>query len=548
MKPLSMMDNAQWETLVQDVTDYFDDLTVKRGFQYYKQGRVHQLKETSTRSIEAVVEGTHHYLVQMDLDFFTVSQCDCPVESTCKHMIAVLLHYADLQGRSVHALANAKSMATSNQAPKASAYANSYTKATQINDRKAEHKATLMAETQRISIMSIPEWHRFFELCTASMGINTPNQQYVADAQSTILNVKPPLSPVMEQLFHLHVRLFLLDQLTKTAQNPSYPYGSHMGYFTHLAVSELKEAIQDGFKNGLALTDEPERWDRLTETLNYLRFRMLTASSAHHFSDMYHQLLKSWIAPNFNDTRFFSEELQRLQSAEMELGASLSRPGWMIARCWMHFYLSEDREAWALLKEADDQFHIHSRDFLRFLAELSDAAEWPRMVNWLVELGPMLIRKHYDSLQHYSVYWESAIRQLPGAEPSMWDLLGRMLPYSGEIYEEALLRHEKWQEWVDYQLATVSNPLEYRVNELQPLEKKAPELLLPFYHQAIERHVLEKNRQSYKSAAKLLKRLSKLYKKMNREARWEMFFRAFTSRYSRLRALQEELRKGKLLP
>ncbi|MNT90218.1 hypothetical protein D3C72_2310820 [compost metagenome] len=60
--------------------------------------------------------------------------------------------------------------------------------------------------------------------------------------------------------------------------------------------------------------------------------------------------------------------------------------------------------------------------------------------------------------------------------------------------------------------------------------------------------MLEKNRHSYKAAVKLMKRLAKLYKKLKREERWEEFLEVFTSRNSRLRALQEELRKGKLIP
>lgn len=64
----------------------------------------------------------------------------------------------------------------------------------------------------------------------------------------------------------------------------------------------------------------------------------------------------------------------------------------------------------------------------------------------------------------------------------------------------------------------------------------------------MERHVLLKNRSGYKAAVKLLKRLAKLYKKLKREERWEEFIIVFSSRHSRLRALQEELRKGKLIP
>ena len=100
---------------------------------------------------------------------------------------------------------------------------------------------------------------------------------------------------------------------------------------------------------------------------------------------------------------------------------------------------------------------------------------------------------------------------------------------------------------MDYQLSIGKEPLDFRVSVMQPIEKHEPELLLPFYHQAVERYILLKNRVSYKAAVKLLKRLSKLYKKIKQEERWEQFITAFASRHSRLRALQEELRKGKLI-
>lgn len=66
------------------------------------------------------------------------------------------------------------------------------------------------------------------------------------------------------------------------------------------------------------------------------------------------------------------------------------------------------------------------------------------------------------------------------------------------MYEEALLAHEKWRSWIDYQLSIRSEPLSFRVSVLQPIEKNAPELLLPFYHQAVERYVLEKTEPAIK--------------------------------------------------
>ncbi|MNP22840.1 hypothetical protein D3C76_1155260 [compost metagenome] len=159
----------------------------------------------------------------------------------------------------------------------------------------------------------------------------------------------------------------------------------------------------------------------------------------------------------------------------------------------------------------------------------------------------MLSSYRNNNLNKYWLYWEAVLQKSPEAEHHMWSTLVSMLPHSKKIYEEKLLQHGQWQRWMDYQLSTEREPLDYRVSVFQPIEKNAPELLLPFYHQAVDRYVVQKNRDSYKSAVKLLKRLAKLYKKTKQEERWELFITAFAMRYSRLRALQEELRRGKLI-
>jgi hypothetical protein len=138
------------------------------------------------------------------------------------------------------------------------------------------------------------------------------------------------------------------------------------------------------------------------------------------------------------------------------------------------------------------------------------------------------------------------LRHSPEAEPLLFETLAQMLPFSRTYYQETLLTYEKWEQWIDYQLATGGEPLEFRATTLAPIEKNAPEALLPFYHQAVERYVQQKNRDSYKLAVKLLKRLFRMYKKMKQEDRWMLFLETFTARYSRLRALQQELQKGNL--
>ncbi|MDQ0196517.1 SWIM zinc finger family protein [Paenibacillus wynnii] len=534
--PTYAIDDAQWSILIQNAAYYFDDLTLKRGFQYYKQGRVLQFSMTNPPEMEAIVEGREEYAVEINLESFSRNHCDCPVNGPCKHMAAVLLNFADWQNRSVPALVNAKA------AP--AVFTES---STQRNSHSPQSK--LQEAALHIPSMKVREWHDWFERCIAPLSQQVRNPQFVEAALALIFKLKPSLSPVTEQLFRLHAQLFLLEMLIKPARNQSHSFGNFMGYYTHLAVSELQQTIEHSFDSTLQLDAEPEQWHRVTDTLAQLRQEMITETrDPFHFSTCYYLFWSHWIIPNMQDKSLYSEELDQLRQLEEKSGSTLSRYSWLLAQSWIHFQLSEDEEAWTLLKTAAERPDFHPEALTRFLTPLSEAGEWPRLVTWLVYTSNLLSHRRFYKLDEYSLYWEKAVQELPDAQPLMWTSLVAMLPASRDIYDEKLLAYGKWQEWMDYQLSAGREPANFRVTKLQPLEKNAPEILLPFYHQAVERYVSEKNRGSYKAAVKLLKRLQKLYKKMKQEERWESFLGAFTVRHSRLRALQEELRRGKLIP
>ncbi|AHM63956.1 hypothetical protein PPSQR21_002450 [Paenibacillus polymyxa SQR-21] len=550
MKPTYLMDDIQWQQLIQNVADHFNDVTIKRGFQYFKQGKVKEFAMPDADHIAAVVDGNELYEVDLHLSAFAASRCTCPVRTNCKHMIAVLLNYANEQERSVHALVNAHSAGFTRLTTQADTRTTSAFRSNPSPDHKEATRNALRKKASNLPDMPVSEWHDLFDQCIALNHVHTQNSQYVQSALASIYAVKPPLSPGMQQLYGLHAHLRILEKLVPQAPMTGYPTHTYMGYYTQIAADELKEAIERDFERPLELTDEPMHEARMAETLAYLRQKMLTESrNGTYFSDAYYQFWLYWVHPARRDSSIYTEELQHLHAAEEERSATLARLPWMLARSWMYVYQAQDHKAWELLEEAERAFplKISSSQLLLFLHALRQAADWVRLKDGLRHIGPLLHSHRDDHLQDYMHDWELVLQHLPEAEQDMWDTLMGMLPFAGGMYEEALLAHEKWRQWIDYQLSIRSEPLSFRVSVLQPIEKNAPELLLPFYHQAVERYVLEKNRSSYKAAVKLLKRLFKLYKKMKQETRWELFFMTFTSRHSRLRALQEELRKGKLL-
>lgn len=82
---------------------------------------------------------------------------------------------------------------------------------------------------------------------------------------------------------------------------------------------------------------------------------------------------------------------------------------------------------------------------------------------------------------------------------------------------------------------------------LKDIEKEAPEAALPLYHLAATEAIEERNRKSYRRAVRYLKKLRTLYKRLKRTDEWDAFIIHIANLHSRLRALQEELRKGKLI-
>ena len=549
MNLIQPLDDLEWQTLIQNTAAYFSDLTIKRGFQYYKQGRVDQLDTSSDGHIEAAVQGSESYRVYLVPDSLDDSTCTCPLGQKCKHMAAVLLDAANKQGRSVHALVNAHATSLIRYGELPSEEPGTRLNSPQSTSKQAGVLAGIREQARNLPEMPISAWHQLFGQCTAALGVNTLNSLYSRNALEAIYSIKPSLTGVMDLLFELHARLFVLDKLVKQPQSQHSGSGLFMGYHVQIAADDIQKDIHQHFTSGqFTIQGETEHSAHVSETITYLRGKMLTESRNHSFfSRIYNQLWVYAIHPQERDTQLYTEELRELKSAEKELGNAYSRSAGMLAQSLMHFYLSQDQEAFELLRAADKALYIQPEQLIHFLDALSQAEDWPRLTEWLTEVGPLLASYRNHNLNSYMAYWDQAVKYLPEAEHRLWDTLVDMLPYSKDIYQETLLAHGKWQQWMDYQLSTGREPLEFRVSVLAPIEKHAPELLLPFFHQAVERYILLKNRASYKSAVKLLKRLSKLYKKMKQEDRWESFITAFARRHSRLRALQEELRKGKLI-
>ncbi|MCQ4087648.1 hypothetical protein [Saccharibacillus sp. JS10] len=557
MNETPIFTDEQWNTLIQNVAATYDDVTLKKGFLYERIG-VQQLTVSEDRTLHAEVkEGSSICQVELALDAPADGSCTCVDRKPCRHQAAALMRLARLRGRPVSALANASATASSGaKVAKTTEEASSRFSSEKASEESGQDSSASSNEESRkpqpgieqasvLAAAPVSTWIRRFEQAAAALSGRTRNPKFAELTLSGIFEEMPPLDAGIEQLYRLNAHLFVLKTMNASA----------VGYYAHLAVSDTLTGIKEILKQPLADRSDIQIQDRLSETLHLVRRGMLTEEREQDaFSQSYYGILQNWAAPQPSNTEqskeyedVYESELQYLMDEERELGRSMNRQAWLGANAWSRFCIRQDDKAQALLTEAADKPYFSLKKLPDFLTPLAKTKQWDRLVHWLNIFGPLLERAR-TGLNDYGRLWDEALTQRPDAEPLMWETLSLMLPYAADFYESKLLERERWDDWMDYQLATGAEPANFKVTELAPIEKNAPEQLLPFYHQAVERFVEQRNRDGYKRAAKLLRRLEKLYKKMKQDERWDTFMELFNARYGRLRALQEELKKGKLMP
>ncbi|WP_152392720.1 SWIM zinc finger family protein [Paenibacillus guangzhouensis] len=537
MQVIHPIPDAEWNELLAYIGEHVQDVTLKRGFQYYKQNRIRSIAMPQSHQIEADVKGKEIYHVKVNLKDLSASRCSCPMRRNCRHLIAALLWYADRQGRSTHQIINAKILWELKGKRSANLPRKPVPAAVEpLEQRKIEAD---------IRTMNVSEWHALWNDYVTPFASVIRHEVYLKSNLTAMNAMNPKLPPPLDRIYLLNAYIYLLGKITQSS-GPS-EYGA--GYKTRLAREDAMDMIHSLLGQGISLTKEDKRARmRIMETLEAVRQLIRSHPQNEIMIQIYHQLWQDWLRPNMSDTRPYIEELSAL-NASIQANSGRSQPyPWLYFKTFMLFYLARDQEAWEMLREMSRTVFLATSHLTPFFEPLYEAKDWPRLTSWLVATGPMLRKYHNEQFQsQYLDYWNGMLGQSPDSEPLLFETLAKMLPFSQTYYQETLLAYGKWEQWIDYQLTTGGEPLEFRATTLAPIEKNAPEALLPFYHQAVERYVQQKNRDSYKLAVKLLKRLFRMYKKMKQEERWMLFLEGFIARHSRLRALQQELQKGNLL-
>ncbi|RAV12484.1 SWIM zinc finger family protein [Paenibacillus contaminans] len=520
--------------LADEIRSRFSPGVLERGWLYYHKGRVKELELEGGTELRARVRGSEWYRVVVNLESFARSTCECPADGWCQHIAAVFFQTYESHGRPELMLRQLQ-LAIQTRAR---------------NSKSAAAK--LRKEAERRSAIELgdgpKEWQRFFEQRFHGYSLGSPQavEEFYDMAVSSLEKLAEDWDPRIKPLYSLHVLLFILRKVEQLHEDSQSTYLSYYVGVGSAAVSErCREAIA-----GLASENEPspirkaypKHWE---ETIAFSAETMLTGKAGPiDWLDLYRLLWWRWFGDGGGEGSAVREERTRLTLLLGRQGLTPRRKDTLLLAL-THFDLmnGEDEQAMRQLNELQAK---KVGDFRIVLQHLTNEGAWTRLTAWLRWLLPETVKARQDEFVMICGFWQSAAPHLESDEEWVRIMLS-LLPRSYPFYAGYLMQSGRIKQWVDLQLSLNVLPNRLNAIDLKTVEHEDPALLLPLFHQAVERSILEKNRTSYKTAVKLLRKLQTIYKKLNRLDRWEDFLQRLAVKYSRLRAFQEELKKGKWL-
>jgi hypothetical protein len=532
-KELVFQCGEQMKALLPSELDENQQL-LKKGLLLFRKGHVYnaELHETI---ITANVQDMIRVSVKLDLEDVSASTCTCPARFLCRHILALFLYVYAATGDIGSFLE-----AWKNEQPR--------------TKLKSFEKAGLLQKGTRQKAETVQGWYDYFEnelakhihtaLSPAALW-QTLFYRYYGKIKRTT-----PLKEELKKLYQLHAAIFtmkkMLESLHEThvsdfmLEQIAYPFIDQLREDIYMKTAEVKN-IAHSFTVEDFLSDSIFNVRELLFASEYFRFERVMV-----YRHIWLYLLnrKDWVKEEYE---YMAE---RLKEEIQEKGPFIIESD--IAAMNALFLQNEDDIVMERLDLYSDLMLPYSFDWIGYI---TGRREWQRLRKW----SAYFFRHITGFLQEDLSYGEkrqtvsflltliSEYEEHTGDKEFFERACQKMLPFSYAEYHYFLMEEGDYETWTELQ-QMVGFPLhEMERTILKTIEKEAPDKLLPLLHDEVEHFILEKNRSSYKQAVKYLKQLKRIYKKLKRTEVWESYLQKLIAKHKRLRAFQEELKKGKLL-
>ncbi|GEM_PF-349255 len=539
------------------ISKYMRPDAIRRGWDYSSRGKVAAVRMVGSK-LAAVVSGSHDYMVMLGTRHDDCS-CDCPVSGWCKHMAAVFFKGLQENGgdaeRALERLTGGGpvtiSRIGSNAEPSSSVRPSGQT-SSPGEEASPEEWLEWMDRSYGET------WHG----CKHTLH---PLQPVLSALKGSARDWPKPL----QKLHWMASILFVLEQAERALRLAD----AFSRYYQEMSFTRMAEPWVDHFY-ALAGELEPSLMKgRQLEWLDFLTGLLRergadTAGKLFRWDRLYYALAEKlharddWMERETDQLRSILSKARQAASDELlpEPGANdVRRPQDerggadgdsriyfpIIALAHLEAFRGHDRQAVDLLLQGpSDPAAGLALDTAR---KRLDSKDWGGLAIWMDYLSKTTDGKRGGSaIQPFLLLCRSA--DMEQSDNPIWmEYLVQKLPFSYMALSDQLLDKGSFEQWADLQLAMGLRPDELDPADVRSVAKLAPAMLIPLYHQSVESWIGIRNRQSYRMAVKQLKKLEKLYQAERNTEAWERYMARIALKYQRMRALQEELRKGSLL-
>ncbi len=501
---------------------------IVEGLRNARRGRIQQIHVTG-QVITAVVGGAQKFRVSLDTERFPENcSCSCLSTEPCSHMATVLYTVDESLNPSPAVLKALK--------PSAAA----------VSPQPQGH--FFQAEPPDI-ISPKPDqpqgWSRYFADAAQRVG---GIQQLMADRneftrfQSQVMGISDAWRGSSRTAYAVMAEFFFLQALmNRTPQkrvNPRWTeaYGiSATDGLMDIGLRRIDRALMSVL---------PSERDTLRTTYGLIlaegaRVMVgLPPQMAHLGAATYRKLWTEILIP----TDLLQREVRWLKGRLQQLPAQPRSPVADVL-AFLYMLAGEDHQAWALLAEvhASQRFMVAEPILSRLEGDSPQ-----RMYIWMKHLSASSTLYDPDMVLACK-HWASLVEKYPEAAADYENYLASHLPYSENAYHHYLLQAGRFRDWAERYLLEGRLPPDIPRDEMRVVEDGSRHTLLPLYHQAVVRHILQKNRTAYKVAVKLLAKLRAHYRRLKREGEWHRFIAEFLQEHARQHALIEELKAGRLI-
>lgn len=506
----------------------------EKGKDYYNRGLVEWTKLFGPR-IYSVVNDGRKYTVIIHIDNFSNSTCTCAKKHFCEHIAAVFLHYCE-------------PWLTTNEI---------LSKIDLTAGKKTSRKNPLLQlENQVLDIPVIEgpveRWYEYFEreygrIRETQKRYSQPYVRYHMGELSysamlfndfiVRVSVHSNNWPFFDrELYQFHSILFFMTMLEKQTEDVSL--SEIDSYQIEKIEDDFMQALYSILSGGQRGKYQPF-FQKAVELVreNFLRDKTLLFAWIYIYRLMCVTLLDSheW------------REKETACLEELMKGLERNRQGYYYATLGLAgLKMAAHRidDALAVLQKLKEK---SIEDMFFYLEKLAGAKEWEKLLVWLRWLANEVKAADPVFLERICEYCILAAKNSQ-AGGEFIKLVKSWLPRSFDSYAGHLLEAGLFREWVELNISyRIYDRQSINKSALRHLESREPAVLIPLYHQWSARLIEEKNRKSYREAVRLLKKLRGLYHRQKMGKEWNAFISRLASHYPRLRAFQEELRKGKLI-